>query len=472
MQLGVDDTFADLHTPGFTKQTSFPSFSSIIMTNLAKIPKDDATVELRIDPLFTGVVHGHSHDISEGCTLKGICVLHVQRPIHTRKLVISLEGRCKVNVRSTTSMATPAPEGIECRSLINKVQNIDCEYFDHGEYTYPFEFELPATLPASFRGKNGYIRYRLEAVLHRRRRSTMMHRLVRVSRDICIRRCLLNDAMQHSVYDTIHGHEHSDKVSYSANAPTMVYREGGLVPLTLTIDLAHPGTQIVRSVTCALRERIHYQTTGQQSLTCQSVSKTDDLFPLGWSTFYPSDNPKYDPNHKHEYNAVFRICPRVNADINTRLIRITHALVVNIMIQQDNEDHQASTAPSSPQLDSSSTTHSTSMSAPSSPPSASKNQGMTRSSSTSSLLSLPEDLVKEAASALSSIKRRNSHSSLSHDQQSKKVYSCTLECPLIVTCREHYWEGDRPHPPAYQDTEAPPSYGLAVEQLPPVPCYD
>ncbi|KAJ8660509.1 hypothetical protein O0I10_003555 [Lichtheimia ornata] len=443
------------------------------MTTFAKIPKDtnDVTIELRIDPLFTGVVHGHSHDVSEGCTLKGICVLHVHRPIHTRKLVISLEGRCKINVRSTTSMATPSPEGIECRSLINKIKNVDCEYFDHGEYAYPFEFELPATLPASFRGKNGYIRYRLEAVLHRRRRSSVMHRLVRVSRDICIRRCLLSDAMQHSVYDTIHGHEHSDKLSYSANAPTMVYREGGLVPLTLTIELTHPGTQIVRSVTCALRERILYQTTGQQSLTCQSVSKTDDLFPLGWSTFYPSENPKYNPNHKHEYNAVFRICPRVNADINTRLIRVTHALVVNIMVQQDNNEHLPSTAPPSPhQLDSD--TLSASAQPLPSPPSTPQNHGLIRSSSSSSLRSLSEDLVKEAASALSSITRRNSHSSLSHDQQSKKMYSCTLECPLIVTCREHYWEGERPHPPAYQDTEAPPSYGLAVEQLPPVPCYD
>ncbi|KAI7883284.1 hypothetical protein K492DRAFT_126532 [Lichtheimia hyalospora FSU 10163] len=444
------------------------------MTNLAKIPKDtnDVTVELRIDPLFTGVVHGHSHDISEGCTLKGICVLHVHRPIHTRKLVISLEGRCKINVRSSTSMAAPSPEGVECRSLINKYKNIDCEYFDIGEYVHPFEFELPATLPASFRGKHGYILYRLEAVLHRRRRSTVMHRLVRVSRDICIRRCLLNDAMQHSVYDTIRGDEHTDKLTYSANAPTMVYREGGLVPLTLTIDLTHPGTQVVRSVTCALRERILFQTTGQQSLTCQSVSKTDDLFPLGWSTFYPSDNPKYNPNHKHEYNAVFRICPRVNADINTRLIRITHALVVNILVQQDNIDHISSTTPSSPHLDSSCThTLSSSAEPPPSPPSTPQKPSLIRSSSSSSIRSLSEDLVKEAASALSSITRRNSHSSLNHDQ-SKKMYSCTLECPLIITCREHYWEGERPHPPAYQDTEAPPSYGLAVEQLPPVPCYD
>ncbi|KAF7721185.1 hypothetical protein EC973_005132 [Apophysomyces ossiformis] len=433
-------------------------------------PKEDVTIQLHVDPSFTGILYGLANDESEGCTINGSCVMTVHHPTKVRRLLVSFEGRCKVRLKAP---GMPKTDGIERRTLISQSKFFLDDVpslLEPGEYSYPFTFDLPANLPASFRGKRGYIRYRLQATLCRPLFVTDLH----TSHDITLRRCLMSDmlSMTH-LNETVNGTNHTDKLQYSATAPTIAYREGGLIHLSLAMELIRPSTCVVRSVTCALRERIQYRTTGQQALTCQSASKTDDLYPLGWSTFSPADEPDYDPTKHQEYNAVFRLCPRVNADTNTRLLRVTHSFILNIMVEERDgaESDAEDTMPSMTEIASVADTETPSHSRPSTP-------SLSRSSSSSSISSLlslrrahaQEDVVREATTKLSSL-NLSSTSSKRHRQKAAALTLCSLELPLVVTSREQFWDGDRPKPPAYQTSEEPPSYGQSIEQTPPVPCY-
>lgn len=423
--------------------------------------KGDVKLQLHVDPSFTGVLRGMSNDVSDGCGLRGICTVHVYRGIKIERLVILFEGRCKVKVKSSGNVTVPAADGSETRSLISRDKvcldrERGSEQLLPGKYSFPFEFNLPPHLPASFKGKRGQIRYRLHAIIQR----TGLSNDIQVSQEITLRRCLLDD---NSVYihltETVDGKDHPDKINYSANAPSMVYREGGLLPLNLTMQLLRPDCQTVRSVTCALRERIVYQTTGQQSLSCQGISKTDDLFPLGWSTFYPPDDPKFRPDKKQDYNAVFRLCPRVNADTRTKLLRVSHEILVNIVVEEtksgsSNEDDQDKQAHHfRPSLKRSSS-----------------------SSSLSSILSFGRG-VKETSAVHAEEGAKDVSGSLAESislkrkKHESKLFYCTLKLPIIVTSRDRYWEGDMPTPPEYQPAEAPPSYCQSLQQLPPVPFY-
>ncbi|KAI9323491.1 hypothetical protein BX666DRAFT_1887460 [Dichotomocladium elegans] len=442
---------------------------------MSALSRDDASVELQIDGSFTGILRGRTDDMSEGCQLKGVCVLHVHKPLRVSKLSVFFEGQCKVSIKTSTTVGKPGLEGAESQILIRRALSLnknqkEAVEFQPGDYTYPFRFDLPSTLPASFRGKRGFIRYRLEAVVYRPPSFVIVvNKQIRTRMDICLRRCLLSDTILNiPLMDTIHGEDHTDKITYSATAPTIVYREGGLVPLNLMLCLDHPDSQSVQSVTCALRERIAYQTTGQQSMSYQIVSRTDDLYPLGWSAFYPSRSENYNPHQKQEYNAEFRLCPRVNADCNMPLIKISHVLAVYIVVRDTTVgivDHGAS-RDSSPVPSSTTPPH--------------------RCSSTSSL----ESLVKEAANAISStIKRKSVDSTHLEDSpplspksitsiacrehlKQHHMYVCSLEFPIVVTSRERYWESNYPTPPAYGPAGDPPTYRQTLVQLPPAPAYD
>lgn len=223
-------------------------------------------------------------------------------------------------------------------------------------------------------------------------------------------------------------------------------------------------------------------------------SKTEELFPLGWSTFYPSQSPDYSPYEPHNYNAIFRLCPRVNADTETRLLKVTHAIVVNIMIEEHAPTAEDAASVTSAEEHTSKeyiqqienalalaaeTSLSYSLptppsSEPSTPP------PLSRTSSSSSLSSLFSSIRRshhhdKSYSAPSS--RRSSISlgtmtPRTKQQQHKTHLSlCSLELPVVVTSREHVWDGAMPSPPAYDTIETPPSYFHALEQLPAVPVY-
>ncbi|ORY94154.1 or S-antigen, N-terminal domain-domain-containing protein [Syncephalastrum racemosum] len=291
--------------------------------------KEDVTVQLKVDPYFTGIMRGLANDEAEGCELKGECVVRVHhRPVKARRIVVWFEGRSKVNLQGALGVASS--ETVESRSLIFKDKHFlgddgQVKVLEPGTYVYPFSFELPATLPASFRGKYGRIRYRLQATFHR---PQMFSSDIHTSTDIVLRRSLPLMHMDNEEVRT----GSNQNVHYTASAPSIAYREGGLVRLNLNINLEHPEYQSVRSVTCALREVVKYRTTGERSSTCQSAAKSEELFPLGWSTFYPSQSPDYNPAAQHDYNAIFRLCPRVHGDTQTRLLQVTHAVVVNVMV--------------------------------------------------------------------------------------------------------------------------------------------
>ncbi|KAI7875335.1 hypothetical protein K492DRAFT_136622 [Lichtheimia hyalospora FSU 10163] len=425
------------------------------------MPKDDATIEFKIDPYFTGIMHGFPDDESEGCVLKGTCILHVHRPVKVRRFIVWFEGRTKVNLRGQSSIGVSSTEMTEARTLCYKSQhfmgdNGEINHLQPGRYEYPFSFDLPATLPASFRGKYGCIRYRLQSTLFRTMFSTDIHH----SREIVLRRCLIDEnltsAAAADMTDTVHGENQMEQLQYSATSTTMAYREGGIVKLNLNMHLGRPNTQSVRSVTCALREVIRYRTTGERSITCQSAYKTEELFPLGWSTFYPSQAPDYDPASDHDYNAVFRLCPRVHADTETRLVEVKHHIIINMMVEERRPDP---TAHAPQQLED--IMHQLLPTPPTSRPSTPK-PSLSRSSSSSSI------------SSIFSLKRDSSsrRSSISHESQGQQHLTlCTLEIPIMITSREHIWDGAMPSPPAYNTTEAPPSYFQTIEQLPAVPTY-
>lgn len=472
------------------------------MPHLKASSKEDANIVLDLDPSFTGVLRGVAHDESEGCTVKGNCILNVNKPIKVRRFLIWIEGRCKVTLKGS-GYSVSNTEGTESRTIYTKDQHvIGQDGLTHvltpGQYVYPFKFDLPPSLPASFRGKRGYVRYRLQAAIYR----PMFASDIQVSRDIPIKRCLLNDATPMAeLRETYEGRHHTNKIHYTATAPSISYREGGLIRLNLTMQVVHPATQSVRTVTCALRERIQYRTTDGSANTV--LSKTDNLFPLGYSTFYPNQSPDYDPKEKADYNALFRLCPRVNADLNSRLMKVTHALVVNIMVEdknRDNDDDESAYDTEATESEwaseednrgnASDTKHAHNESPMTTPPASTPNSpNLSRSSSTSSLTSMfslgrshanaPGNNImnsingEESMSTIPTIKstRRKPHRHSSKDPSEPRLTLCTLEVPLVVTSREHTWN-EKPNPPSYDAVEEPPSYNSALENLPRAPTYN
>jgi hypothetical protein len=477
------------------------------MPHLKASNKEDATITIGLDPSFTGVLRGVAHDESEGCTIKGNCIVKVNKPIKVRRFIVWMEGRCKVTLKGH-GYSVSNTEGTESRTLYSKDQHFIGEdglthVLTPGEYIYPFSFDLPPSLPASFRGKRGYVRYRLQAVIYR----PMFASDIVVSRDVPIKRCLLNDQTPMAeLRETYEGRHHTNKLHYTATAPSISYREGGLIRLNLAMQLLRPETQSLRTVTCALRERTQYRTTDSHANTVHS--KTDNLFPLGYSTFYPNQSPDYDPKENADYNALFRLCPRVNADLNSRLMKVTHALVVNIMVEDTNKDDDDDeslydTEATEPEWASEDDRHNTSsvtkhaMESPATTPPASTPSSPTvsRSSSTSSLASMfslgrshpntpgndiaaglsgnGDDMAGGSMSSIPTIKSTRRSRSKQHNKDSNepRLTLCTLEVPLVVTSREHTW-CEKPNPPSYDAVEEPPSYNSALESLPRAPTYD
>lgn len=251
----------------FLTPSLLPSYTPLYMPSLHH--KDDVTVQLKVDPYFTGIMRGLANDEAEGCELNGECIVQVHhRPVKARRIVVWFEGRSKVNLQGALGVASS--ETVESRSLIFKDKHFigddgQVKVLEPGTYVYPFSFELPATLPASFRGKYGRIRYRLQATFHR---PQMFSSDIHTSTDIVLRRSL---PLMHMDNEEVRTGSNQD-VHFTASAPAIAYREGGLVRLNLNINLEHPEYQSVRSVTCALREVVKYRTTGERSMTCQSAA--------------------------------------------------------------------------------------------------------------------------------------------------------------------------------------------------------
>ncbi|RCH83817.1 Arrestin domain-containing protein 2 [Rhizopus azygosporus] len=460
------------------------------MPHLKTTHKEDATILFDLDPSFTGIMRGVANDESEGCSVIGNCIVQVHKPVKIRRFIVWLEGRCKVNIKGT-GYSVSNTEGTESRTLYSKdIHFMGDDGLVHtlmpGQYAYPFRFDLPANLPASFRGKRGYIRYRLQAAIHR---PNMFSSDIQASRDIPIKRCLLNDHTNMAdLRETYEGKQHTNKLRYSATAPSIAYREGGLIRLNIEMQLQRPETQSIRTVTCALRERIQYRTTDSNANTV--LSKTDNLFPLGYSTFYPSQAPDYDPKAKADYNALFRLCPRVSADLNSRLMKVTHALVVNIMLDDSQpDDQEEESAYETEATDTEWTAFSederhvdTKHSSPSSTPPGSTPGSpiLSRSSSASSLVSIfamgrshsnGYTSGGEELATIPAIKSHRKKSSKKHkDSHGSHLTLCTLEVPLVVTSREHLWN-EKPNPPAYDEAQEPPSYDTALDDLPRAPTY-
>jgi hypothetical protein len=462
------------------------------MPHLKNPSKDDATLSLDLDSSFTGILRGVAHDESEGCTVQGTCVVKVVKTIKVRRFVIWLEGRSKVSLKSS-GYSVSNTEGSESRTLYSRDQRFLGEdgqttILTPGEYVYPFRFDLPATLPASFRGKRGYVRYRLQASLYR----PMFTSDIQASRDIPIKRCLLHDSTtaMSDIRETFEGVHNSHKMAYSATAPSISYREGGLIRLNVAMQLKNPDTQSVRAVTCALRERVQYRTTDGNSNTV--LSKTENNFPLGYSTFYPNQEKNYDPKEKADYNALFRLCPRVNADLNSRLMKVSHTLVVNIIVEDTKSDDECESAYETDATESewasederqSTDTKRSDANMITPPASAPSSPVLSRSSSTSSLASIfslgrshanhsTDDLASLSGNMttmpyLKSSRRKHKQNKYSNEPS---LSVCSLEVPLVITSREHTWTA-KPNPPSYEALEEPPSYNTSLQSLPPAPSY-
>jgi hypothetical protein len=256
-------------------------------------------------------------------------------------------------------------------------------------------------------------------------------------------------------------------------------------------------------------EQVKYRTTDSQSRIM--VARSDDLYPLGYNTICPDQSSNYDSAKQQNYTSLIRLIPRVNADTNSRLIQVTHSLVVKIMLQQqlgNNDDHTADKISGTTteifqnhQLttkDNKFTSGSASnqrndqrqdpsleqprtLLAPSvlhhgiitPPPSNSTSPSLDRSLSSSPLKSI---------FSLKSNRDGNSHlpKSTTPRIQEKQPYDrnsfvvCTLEIPVVVTSRLNTLEGDiLGCPPSYLQTasEVAPDYLQTMETFPAVPSY-
>ncbi|KAI7898493.1 uncharacterized protein BX663DRAFT_524953, partial [Cokeromyces recurvatus] len=304
---------------------------------------EDASLTLKINPDFRGILRGFAHDVSEGCSLNGELLLNVHHHIKIKALDTTLTGICQVSFRTTNSMGVPTPDGSESRSIYKKrivhfneiadstgnEHALKSTEFEPGTYKFPFSFNIPPTIPQTFKGKYGSIEYELSATATR----SMFTPDIHTACPVIIRRCLMNN-LDPLARDTqvIHGKMHPDIVTYSATAPSMVYCEGGLLALGLNIQLKDPTKYSLKMVTCGLQEKIKYRTTGKSSLINQASYCDEVRYPLGCSTFFPSKHPEYNPTELHNYNAIFRLYPRVHTDNSASLIIVRHFLVIRMII--------------------------------------------------------------------------------------------------------------------------------------------
>ncbi|KAI7896743.1 uncharacterized protein EV154DRAFT_410878, partial [Mucor mucedo] len=304
---------------------------------------DDFSLSIHVDPGFRGILRGFADDISEGCLLKGETVLEVHRRSRIRCLETAFVGEIRVDFKTTNSVGLPTSDGVEKRHICKRTlkhfnermimdgesEVIKSTFVDPGSYKFPFKFSISASLPHSFEGKHGSIRYRLDVLSIRKLFSSDIH----ISYPIILRRCLM-DSMNPvaSPTQTVDGDMHHDVLTYSATAPTMTYREGGLLTLDLSVHLKKPDRHSVRMITCGLEEQEYYRTTGQQSLTQEAMDHTRKSYPLGCSTFFPSEHEQYNPAQLHNYNAIFRLYPRVHTDTKSTLIAVLHRLNIRIII--------------------------------------------------------------------------------------------------------------------------------------------
>ncbi|KAI8083547.1 hypothetical protein BDF21DRAFT_337763 [Thamnidium elegans] len=457
---------------------------------------EDFTLSIKIHPDFRGIMRGFAHDVSEGCILSGEVVLEIHQQTKIRSLETCFVGNVHVNFRTTNSVGFPTSDGTETNIICKKtLKNFNEKMIEDGEseliksttiepgtYRFPFKFSISASLPHSLEIKHGYIRYNLYSVASRKAFSSD----VRVSCPIALRRCLMNS---HDPIappsQTVEGDMNTDIVAYSATAPSMVYCEGGLLTLGLYVALKNPEKHSVRMVTCGLEEKSLYRTTGKQSLTNQAMRYEDIAYPLGCSTFFPSNHKEYNPEDLHHYNAIFRLYPRVHPDNKATLIAVKHYLVIQMVIE-DNEYLERKRNRRRESVSSISST--SSIISVVTPP-------MSRSSSPDNnspdiSVTTPTDTSQEEQSNMTDSERQSdsphhhhsSHSLTIHhhfnplhfhrDSDFEGTRECILRIPVIVTSREEYREGSMPGLPDYETAaEAPPSYRASVQTLPPVPIY-
>jgi hypothetical protein len=308
---------------------------------------DDVSLDLVVDPRFTGIIRGDVHDLSEGCSLTGQLVLQIHRPTKIKHLGTSLTGQCRVHFKTTNAVGVPTYDGNENhiilkkrvihigkQTVINNTEDIFTPItYEPGVYKFHFHFDIPSTLPHTFRSKYGSIDYELSATITR---DIFFNPSIRISRPITLRRCLMNDLDPIApATQTIIGTDHPDIVTYSAISPSMVYGEGGLLTLQLYVQLKQPKKYSVRMVTCGLQERVLYRTTGVCSLTNQPTHHEESSFPLGYSTFFPSQHHEYNPEDLHNYSAIFRLYPRVHPDNKSTLIVVQHHLNISMLIENN-----------------------------------------------------------------------------------------------------------------------------------------
>jgi hypothetical protein len=311
---------------------------------------EDLSLYLKIDKEFRGIIRGFAYDESEGCILSGELVLVIYRRSKIRSLETSFEGQVCVGFKTTNSVGVPTTNGTETRTICrrsithfnedtvrrNRNSLIKSTMIEPGTYKFPFKFSISAALPHSFKGKYGTIQYDLGATATR----TLFSNDIHIVHPIMLRRCLMNDLDPVAApSQQVTGSMHPELVAYSATAPAMVYCEGGLLTLGLNVRLKNPAKYSVSMVTCGLQERVFYRTTGRRSLTNQPMHYNECTFPLGCSTFFPSKHAEYNPFQLHDYNAIFRLYPRVQPDNKSSLIVVQHSLLITMCI--DNNDIMA-----------------------------------------------------------------------------------------------------------------------------------
>ncbi|KAI8383992.1 hypothetical protein BD560DRAFT_384529 [Blakeslea trispora] len=482
---------------------------------------EDIALTIHISPQFRGIIRGFAHDVSEGCTLEGTLVLHVYHQTKIKKLFIDLIGHSRVNFRTTNAMGVPSTDRQEERVFFIKTDTYfnQTKSYEPGTYEFPFEFHIPPSIPHTFSAKHGSIQYALSATACR----PMLKSDVHAERPVYLRRCLMDDLNPEArASQTVVGKMHSDIVSYAATAPSMVYAEGGLLKLDLKVHLKDPAKYSVRTVTCGLQENQFYRTTGQSSLANQAFYYSKKFFPLGCSSFFPSKHPDYNPAELHQYNAIFRLYPRVQTDNRSKLIVVRHELVICMIIDDNEAAKKRSVKRRRSSIDSIGNTilshltpkqparvesvsnpryisHDTEITPPTSR-SPSPTQDLSGGNAPSLSLvdtdhSHQSNIVKVTSRSLSNNQEddtqasrpsqadNNSHSLTlyhhlnpfkfyKHFTEDEGAYECRLTMPIIVTSREEYSEGSPPALPNYEvAVNQPPDYDSAIQSLPPVPVY-
>ena len=244
--------------------------------------------------------------------MSGVVLLRLRKPINIRSLSVSLEGRetpsgvalsrafrggASFFAREAllSGMEQPRLTSDRVSQLWNAFLGRDTgRTLSAGEHIYPFSIPLPASLPASYRGRAGTIDYTASA-----RVQLATGRTLRVTREVAVVSIPRTGRAQPIAlsYPTAGGNVHTASISADLELPDRAVALGGKITGRLTV--ANPNQTEIRRVIVSLESCEWVRQAAQKELQRQMLDEwviepadpTSPAIEAGFELTAPLDAP-------------------------------------------------------------------------------------------------------------------------------------------------------------------------------------